>query len=238
MARRALVTGSARGIGRAILLKLAEEGLDVAVHYRRSEEVAERTRREAEALGVRAVLVSGDVTSPEGAAGVVQAAARALGGLDVLVHNVGDYLYKPIEEVGPEEWRAIFASNLDSAFYLTQAALPYLRQGGRGKRVLYLGYAGAGQMVAKPQIAPYFIAKTGVLLLAKAYAKRFAGEGITFNVVAPGVAENSVTKPLREIPMGRVAKLEELARAAWFFVDEAAEYLTGQVLEVAGGWNL
>ena len=238
MARRALVTGSARGIGRAILLKLAEEGLEGAVHYRKSREDAESTRREAEALGVRAVLVSGDVASPEGAARVVGEAARELGGLDVLVHNVGDYLYKPIEEVGPGEWRAIFASNLDSAFYLTQAALPHLRQGGRGKRVLYLGYAGAGQMVAKPQIAPYFIAKTGVLLLAKAYAKRFAGEGITFNVVAPGVAENSVTKPLREIPMGRVAKLEELARAAWFFVDEAAEYLTGQVLEVAGGWNL
>jgi len=109
---------------------------------------------------------------------------------------------------------------------------------GGGARVVYLGYAGAGRMVAKPQIAPYFVAKTGVVLLARAYAKRFAGEGVTFNVVAPGVAENSVTKPLREIPMGRVAALEEVARAVLFFVDEAAGYLTGQVLEVAGGWNL
>jgi len=238
MARRALVTGSAKGIGRAILLKLAEEGLDVAVHYRKSKEEAERTRQKAEAFGVRSVLVSGDVASPEGAAGVVRAAARALGGLDVLVHNVGDYLLKPIDQVSPAEWRAILASNLDSAFYLTQAALPYLREGEEAKRVLYLGYAGAGQMLAKPEIAPYFVAKTGVLLLAKAYAKRFAEAGITFNVVAPGVAENSVTKPLREIPMGRTAKLEEIARAAWFFIDEKAGYITGQAIEVAGGWNL
>jgi len=238
MARRALVTGSARGIGRAIVLALAEAGLDVAVHYRKSREDAEATRREAEALGVRAVLVQGDVTRPEGAAGIVRQAAGALGGLEVLVHNVGDYLYKPIEEVRPEEWRAILASNLDSAFYLIQAALPYLRRAGGGGRVVYLGYAGAGQIAAKPAIAPYFIAKTGVVLLAKAYARRFAEEGITFNVVAPGVAENSVTKPLKEIPMGRVARLEEVARAVAFFVDEASGYLTGQVLEVAGGWNL
>ncbi len=238
MARRALVTGSARGIGRAVLLALAEAGLEVAVHYRRSRKDAEATRHEAEARGVRAVLVQGDVAHPEGATAVVEAAAGALGGLDVLVHNVGDYLYKPIEEVGPGEWREILASNLDSAFYLTQAALPYLRQGGEAKRVVYLGYAGAGQIAAKPAIAPYFIAKTGVVLLAKAYARRFAEEGITFNVVAPGVAENSISKPLREIPMGRVARLEEVARAVAFFVDEASGYLTGQVLEVAGGWNL
>ena len=238
MARRALVTGSARGIGRAILLKLAREGLDVAVHYRKSREDAERTRREAEGLGVRAVLVAGDVASPEGAAEVVRRAARELGGLDVLVHNVGDYLYKPIEKTSFDEWRAIIASNLDSAFYLTQAALSYLREGDAAKRVVYLGYAGAGQMLAKPHIAPYFIAKTGLLLLAKAYAKRFAGEGITFNVVAPGVAENSVSKPIDEIPMRRTASLSEVARAVWFFVDEEAGYLTGQVVEVAGGWNL
>ena len=238
MARRALVTGSARGIGRAIALALAERGLDVAVHYRRSLEDAEATARAVEARGRRAVLVRGDVTDPEEAAAIVAEAARGLGGLEVLVHNVGDYLYKDLEAVTAEEWRAILASNLDSAFYLTQAALPHLRRAGGGARVVYLGYAGAGQIVAKPAIAPYFVAKTGVVLLAKAYARRFAGEGITFNVVAPGVAENSVTKPLGEIPMGRVAALEEVARAVLFFVDEDAGYLTGQVLEVAGGWNL
>ena len=238
MARRALVTGAARGIGRAIALHLAGMGLDVAVHYRRSRETAEATAREVERWGRRALLVAGDVTDPKEAAAIVEAAVKGLGGLEVLVHNVGDYLYKPLERVGPEEWRAILDSNLNSAFYLLKAAWPHLEAAGVLGRVVFLGYAGAGQLTAKPQITPYFVAKTGVVLLAKAAAKRLAPTGVTVNVVAPGVAENSVSKPLREIPMGRLAALDEVARAVAFFVDEESGYLTGQVIEVAGGWNL
>jgi len=107
MARRALVTGSARGIGRAIALALAEMGLDVAVHYRKSREDAEATARAVEERGRRAAVVRGDVADPEEAAAIVETAAEGLGGLEVLVHNVGDYLYKPLEAVSPEEWRGL-----------------------------------------------------------------------------------------------------------------------------------
>lgn len=237
MARAALVTGAARGIGRAVALGLAERGFDVAVHYRsrraEAREVAAAVRR----TGRRAVTVSGDLTDPEAAGAAVEAAVRGLGGLAVVVNNVGDYLYKPIEEVTPDEWRAVLDSNLNTAFHVTQAALPHLLAGGWG-RVVFLGYAGAGQTVAKPHITPYFVAKTGVVLYAKALAARLAPHGVTANVVAPGVAENSVTQPLGEIPMGRLAYLEELVEAVGYFVSEAADYVTGQVLEVAGGWNL
>ncbi len=235
--RTALVTGSAKGIGRAILLALAREGYRVAVHYRSSEGLAEATRKEAEALGVKAIKVRADLSNPQEAAHLVEEVAFHLGGIGVLVNNVGDYLYKPIEQVSYEEWRWILDSNLTSTFLVTQAALPQMMAQGYG-RIVNLGYAGAQNLLARPHITPYAIAKTGVILYTKALAKRLAGMNITANVVAPGVAENSVSKPLSEIPMGRLALLEEIAQAVLFFVKDESRYLTGQVLEVAGGWNL
>ena len=200
--RTALVTGSAKGIGRAILLALAREGYAVAVHYRTSEALAEATRQEAEALGVKAIKVRADLTREEEVDRLVEEVRYHLGGVGVLVNNVGDYLYKPIEEVSLEEWRWILDTNLTATFLLTQRVLPLMVAQGFG-RIVNLG---------------------------------FAASGITANVVAPGVAENSVSKPLHEIPMGRLALLQEIAQAVLFFVREP--YLTGQVLEVAGGWNL
>ncbi|WP_027881947.1 bifunctional dihydropteridine reductase/dihydrofolate reductase TmpR [Meiothermus rufus] len=237
MGRVALVTGSAQGIGRAIVLALAEQGFDVVVHYRQSHTQAEQTRQEAQQRGVRAIALAADITQPEAARQLIQRTAEQLGGLQVLVNNVGDYLKKPIEQVSLEEWHRMLDSNLNAPFYLTQAALPYLCQTGYG-RVVNLGFAGAQHLLARGEIAPYVIAKTGLILYSKALALRLAGQGVTVNVVAPGVAENSLSQPLTQIPMGRLARLEEVARAVLFFVDEASNYLTGQVLEVAGGWNL
>jgi NAD(P)-dependent dehydrogenase (short-subunit alcohol dehydrogenase family) len=237
MSRVALVTGSARGIGRAIVLALARQGFDVAVHYHQSALEAEQTRQEALQHGVRAIRVQADVTQVKEAQGLIEEVAGQLGGLQVLVNNVGNYLKKPIEATTPEEWQAMLDSNLNAPFYLTQAALPYLSQTGYG-RVVNIGFAGAQNLLARPEITPYVIAKTGLILYSKALAQRLAPRGITVNVVAPGVAENSVSKPLNEIPMGRLAHLEELARAVLFFVDEQSSYITGQVMEVSGGWNL
>jgi NAD(P)-dependent dehydrogenase (short-subunit alcohol dehydrogenase family) len=237
MSKVALVTGSARGIGRAIVLALAQRGFDVAVHYHKSALEAEQTRQEAEKCGVRAIKVRADVTQLQEAQGLIGEVAERLGGLEVLVNNVGDYLKKPIDQTSPEEWQRILDSNLNAPFYLTQAALPYLSQSGYG-RVVNIGFAGAQNLLARSEIAPYVIAKTGLIVYSKSLALRMAARGVTVNVVSPGVAENSISKPLSEIPMGRLAYLEELARAVLFFVDEANGYITGQVVEVSGGWNL
>jgi NAD(P)-dependent dehydrogenase (short-subunit alcohol dehydrogenase family) len=237
MSKVALVTGSAKGIGRAILLALAQKGFDVAVHYHTSALEAEQTRQEAEKFGVRAIKVKADVTQVIQAQALIAAVVEQLGGLQVLVNNVGNYLKKPIDQTSPEEWQRLLDSNLNAPFYLTQAALPYLSQSGHG-RVVNIGFAGAQNLLARPDITPYVIAKTGLVIYSKSLAQRLASRGITVNVVSPGVAENSLSKPLSSIPMGRPARLEELARAVLFFVEEAGSYLTGQVLEVAGGWNL
>lgn len=235
MSRVALVTGSAKGLGRAILLALAAKGLDVAVHYRRSQTEAEATRLEAERLGVRAIKLRADVTQLEAAQGLIEAVVAELGGLQVLVNNVGDYLKKPIDLLSPQEWQQMLDSNLNAPFYLTQAAIPHMKRAGWG-RVINLGFAGAQNLIARPGITPYVIAKTGMILYSKALAKRLAGEGITVNVVAPGIAETSVSQPVEDVPLGRLAQVEEVAAAVVFFLEQA--YLTGQVLEVAGGWNL
>jgi NAD(P)-dependent dehydrogenase (short-subunit alcohol dehydrogenase family) len=107
-----------------------------------------------------------------------------------------------------------------------------------GGRIVNIGFTGAERLAARPNVVAYAIAKTGVVLLTKAIARAEVANGITANVVAPGVVENSKTKPLREIPAGRVARIEEVASAVLYFVSPEAEYVTGQVLEVAGGWNL
>jgi 3-oxoacyl-[acyl-carrier protein] reductase len=233
----ALVTGSSGGIGRGIVLALAQLGHDVAVHYNRSADAAEETRRDAAALGVRAITLQGDLTDMPRAAAVVGEAHAALGDLEVLVNNVGNYVYAPLDELRLDQWRDVLASNLDATFATCHAAVPLMRARGGG-RIVNLGYAGSSNLVARPNLVAYAIAKTGVVQLTRALARSEAANGITANVVAPGVIENSVTMPVAEIPAGRVGRIDELAAAVRYLVSDDAAYVTGQVIEVAGGWNL
>lgn len=234
----ALVTGSAKGIGRAIVLALAGAGHDVAVHYRSSAAEAELVRAEAAALGVAAVALQADVTDEAQARGLVDAARETFGRLDVLVNNVGNYHQGPLSELTSETWHEMFASNLDATFYTCQQAVPYLRKAPAGGRIVNIGYAGAEQIRARPSIVAYGIAKTGVILYSKSLAKVEAANGVTVNVVSPGVMENSVSQPLQEIPAARLGRLEELVAAVVFLVSPQAAYVTGVTLEVAGGWNV
>jgi 3-oxoacyl-[acyl-carrier protein] reductase len=235
--KKALVTGAAKGIGRAIALDLASKGFDIAVHYNRSLSAAQEVVDLAVACGVKALTLQADVTKPEEVRYLVDSAAEQLGGLSVVVNNVGNYLKKSIEEVNVEEWHEILNSNLNSTFYVTQAALPHLKAAGWG-RIVNMGFAGAQNLVARPSIVPYAIAKTGIILYTKALAKQLVEYNITANVVSPGVAENSVSLPLDQIPCGRPATLDELVRAVDFFIAPDSDYITGQVVEVSGGWNI
>lgn len=234
--RGALITGANRGVGRALALALAADGYAIAVNYRTQREEAERVVAEAQALGASAHALPADVTDPDQAARLVHEAHERTGGLRALINNVGNYHHGPLDQLSVETWHQMFDSNLHSTFYTCQNAIPLMRP--HGGRIINLGYAGAENLTARPAIAPYSIAKTGVILYTKAIARTEAKHGITANVISPGVLENSDTVPLREIPMDRVGRLTELVAAARYLLSDEAAYVTGVTIEVAGGWNL
>lgn len=237
--RKALVTGSAKGIGRAIALDLAKRGFDIAFHYNRSAEPAVQAQEEAKALGVNAIALQADITDPEQAKSLVDQAAQGLEGLSTVVNVVGNFLFKPTSEVSVDEWHEIMNSNLNYTFYITQAALPHLKAAGWG-RIVNFACASAQHVTGRRKDTPYVIAKTGIIIYTKSIAIEMVNENITANVIAPGVVENSigldeVTPPLlRERP----ATFQEINDAVWFFVNPDSGYITGQVVEVSGGWKL
>lgn len=239
MLKKALVTGSAVGIGRAIALDLASKGFDVAFHYNRSEDAAKQACQAAITQGVKSIALQADVTKPQQAQSLVENAATELGGLSVVVNNVGNYLEKPTSQTSIEEWHQMLDSNLNATFYVTQAAIPYLKAAGWG-RIVNFAFASAQHLIAADNQTAYRIAKTGIIIYTKSLAKELIQNKITANIVSPGVAENSVgleeTIPI--LPTKRPATLKEICNAIGFFISPEADYITGQILEVAGGWRL
>ena len=240
MLKKALVTGSAKGIGKAIALDLASKGFDVAFHYNSSEEEANQASREAATHGVKAIALQADITKPEQAQSLVENAAEGLGGLSVVVNVVGNFLEeKPTSQMQVQEWQNVLDSNLNATFYVTQSAISYLKAAKVG-RIVNFGSASAQNVIAHKLSTPYMIAKTGIIIYTKSLAKELAKDNITANVVSPGVAETSVgleeTIPI--LPMKRPATVEEISNAVCFFISPEADYITGQVLEVAGAWRV
>ncbi|AZI42964.1 SDR family oxidoreductase [Deinococcus psychrotolerans] len=243
----ALVTGGARGIGRGVALALAGAGYHVAVQYRSSAEDAAETAQLCRELGVQADTFQAELTDPDQAAAVVEWAHRRFetpliqSPLGVLVNVVGNYVHRRWDQTTPDEWNDMLGSNLSATFYTCRVAVPLMRgnqpDASSFGRVVNFGYAGAQNLLARPGVVPYAAAKAGVIALTKAIARTEAQYGISANVVSPGVIETSVSQPLTEIPAGRLGTVDEVARAVMTFVEGSA-YLTGQVLEVSGGWNL
>lgn len=237
LAGPALITGAAAGMGRAIALALAADGHDVAIHYRSSQTAAEEVAEEARAFGVRAITIDADLTDPADARDAVERSVKSLGSLQILVNVVGNYHVAPVDLFPLDQWHDMFNSNLHASFYTCSAALPHLRANGVG-RIVNFGFAGSQHQQARTLTTAYSIAKIGVTMLTKAIAEQEAINAITANVVAPGVIETSVSKPIDKIPMRRLGRVDEVVAAVRYFVSPEADYVTGQTIEVAGGWQL
>lgn len=230
----ALVTGSAKGIGAAMAVHLAERDVTVAIHYRGSRDAAEEVLHVCQQTAPDSILLHADLTDADEAAAMCDEAWDALGGIDLLVNNVGNYLRKDVLDLTPEEWRDQIESNLYSAFYTSRVVIPRMMARGYG-RVVNIGYAGGQQAFYNKLTVPYHIAKTGVHILTRSMGAVAARKGVTVNCIGMGVIENSIRKP-KDIPAGRVGLFADVVNALDFFISPDSAYINGTQIDVSGAW--
>lgn len=233
----ALVTGSSRGLGSDIALRLSEHVAGVVIHYRRNRDAAMRVAEEIQAKGKSSICLAADLTKEDEARMLIQKAGEKMADIDILVNNYGPLLVKPWEDLKPEDWDHMFHSNLESAFYCIKAVLFGMRKKKWG-RIINIGYNRVEQLVAYKRILPYAIAKTGLLILTRSVAASVAADGITVNMVSPGLMEGGVLPKDQNIPAGRLGRFEDVSNAVLFLVSKQASYITGTNLIVSGGWKI
>jgi len=237
----AVVTGSSRGIGRAIALKLAGLGAKMVVNYRTNAEAAREVVEAIGALGGQAIAVQADVADADDAKRLIRAAQTTYGGLDILVNNAGTTRDTLLARMSEDDWNLVINTNLKGAFNCTKAAIrPMMRQR-RGRIVNITSVAG---LAGNPGQANYSAAKAGLVGFTKAVAKEVGSRHITVNAVAPGYIPTDLTaslpqelveKVIEMTPLGRPGTSEEIANAVAFLVSNEASYITGVVLRVDGG---
>lgn len=234
----ALVTGSSRGIGRAIALALAAAGCQVAVNYIKSAEEAGAVAEQIRKLGRKSLVVQADVGQAEEVFSMVARVEGELGPVDILVNNAGIVHTRPLETLTLEEWQRVLNINLTSAFLVSQAVLPTMRARRWGRLMMLSSVAAQTGGVIGPH---YAASKAGMIGLMHSYANLLAPEGITANAIAPALIDTDMIRGNPKIkpellPVGRFGLAEEVALAAVMLASNG--YITGQTINVNGGWYM
>jgi 3-oxoacyl-[acyl-carrier protein] reductase len=244
--KKAVVTGASRGVGRAIALAYAREGADVVVNYASNEEAADQVVREIEALGRKAVKIRGDVSRKDEAYAVVRAAQEHFGRLDILVNNAGFSKPAMLLKMTEDQWDQVVDLHLKGAFLCSQAAAQIMKEQKSGKMINVTSVAGLVGTVGQIN---YSAAKGGLLSFTKSAARELARYNICVNVISLGIVATDMTEKIRsdeklkEIYMRRIllerfAEPDDITPAFVFFGSDEANYITGQLLCVDGGYGM
>ena len=246
--RTALITGASRNIGRAIALAFAGEGADLVLNTRVNGEELEAVAAECRKAGVRVVTALADVADAAAVQAMVTRGLGELGAIDVLVSNAAIRPHKSLTDTTLEEWHHVLGVNLHSTFYLARAVVPAMKERRRGS-IIALG--GLSSVTGRPNTAAVTTAKTGLLGLVRALAAELGPFGIRANMVVPGYIDTErryaewypefkQTPPgspeqLKQIPLGRLGRPEDIAEACVFLASDASAYVTGDTMRVMGG---
>ena len=246
--KKALVTGGDQGIGQAIALRLAEEGADIVLNYRKNRDGAEDTRGRIEQLGRTAVALQADVGKVAEVRSLVQQAVTALGSLDILVNNAGIEKNAAFIDVTEEDYRAVIEVNLSGPFFATQEFARHRRDAKGGGKVINI--SSVHEELPFPHFTSYCMAKGGLKMMMRNLSIELAPLGITINNVAPGAIQTPINQKLlsdpkllnpllANIPLGRLGQPSDVAGVTAFLASDDAAYITGATIVVDGGllWN-
>jgi len=233
----ALVTGSAKGMGRNIAIRLASLCSGVAVHYHHSQTEAESAASEIREKGALSAAFQADLTQENQAKGLILEVEKEWGGIGILVNCVGPLMFKKWDELEAGDWEFAIKGNLEAAYFCIKAALPGMRERKWG-RIINIGYSRAEQLTSFPNIIPYAVAKTGLLILTRTTAVSEVSSGITVNMVSPGLMEGGALPSGTKISPSQLGRFEDVAEAIAFLASDGAYKITGTNLIVAGTWKM
>lgn len=242
--KTAIISGAARGIGRAIALELAKEGANISFNFLKSTKEAQELEQEVKNLGVKAKAFQVDIKDFPAVESWVEQTKELFGGLDIIINNAGIIKDKALALMDLGDWHEVLDTNLDGTFNLTKASIVTLLKQKSGNIVNVSSVSG---IVGLPRQTNYAASKGGMISFTKSLAKEVAAYNIRVNAVAPGFIETDMLKDLREdfknqvlqrIPLGRMGKPEEVAKAVKFLVSDEARYITGQTIIIDGGMTI
>ena len=239
----ALISGGAKGIGRAVALDLAAHDWAVAVCYRKSVTEADELVQAVQAKSGRALAVQSDVSQSKAAEELVQRVHQQWGRIDALVNSAGPYHRVSLLQETVEGWHSMFDNNLHPVFYLSRAVIPIMQERKWG-RIVSFSMANVEQLIAQPQLTAHYISKVGLLALSRSFAKMIAGDGITMNCIAPGFIDSGsapqeeLSRMLKLIPAGYVGSVDDAVSAVRFLLSEEARYVNGANIQLSGAWGV